>query len=180
MWLYLIKNNEKQGPFSVDELRARVANASVKKTDLVWREGESGYLPAAAFLSNQPTGSPVPPRSDLGYLSRGSIPGGPEPDYEGLPAEHPVLERPLQGDHPRSGPFDPSASVAPPSGRSNQCVAVAIEALIHGELWKLLGIVWVLVLATIPDKVFRYLAGHPATSERLRKLQAMPDKPLEK
>ncbi|MEI8041441.1 MAG: M48 family metalloprotease [Verrucomicrobiota bacterium] len=30
------------------------------------------------------------------------------------------------------------------------------------------------------DKVFRYLASHPATSERLRKLQAMPDKPLEK
>ncbi|MEI8041439.1 MAG: DUF4339 domain-containing protein [Verrucomicrobiota bacterium] len=166
MWLYLIKNSEKQGPFSVDELQARVTNGSVKKTDLVWREGESGYLPAAAFLSNQPTGSPVSPRSDLGYLSKASIPGGPEPDYEGLPAEHPVLERPLQGEHPRSEPFDPSGSVTPPAGRSNQWDAVArdlshlrgmplrgilpIEALIHGELWKQLGIVWVLVLAAIP------------------------------
>ena len=70
MWFYVIKSGQKQGPFSVEELRARVADGSFKRTDVAWQEGWSRHLPLAAVLS----GHPVPP------------PGGtPVPDAEGNP-----------------------------------------------------------------------------------------------
>ena len=142
MWFYIIKNGQKTGPFSVEELRVRIANGSAKKTDLVWREGESDYLPVAAILSATKS------------------------DAEGVSAARASLEHPSDLVTGRS-----KATASSEAAKSSACRAklpseigrefshlrdlplktvFPLGELLRGRLWHQFGVVWVLVLASIP------------------------------
>jgi heme/copper-type cytochrome/quinol oxidase subunit 4 len=142
MWHYLIKDGQELGPFSVDELRTRVAAGSVKKTDIVRREGESRHLPVAAILAAA------------------------KPDAEGLPPGRAVLENPPPEGLARRETFETTGASGASLDHPTRDNALAhnlsdfralplraffpIDALFHATLWNQFGVVWALVLAAIP------------------------------
>jgi hypothetical protein len=50
MQWYYSKNATQLGPVSLDELRAKLASGEVIGTDMVWREGMTGWRPASTVL----------------------------------------------------------------------------------------------------------------------------------
>lgn len=45
MQIYLARNGQREGPFSMDEVRGRLASGAAQSADLAWYEGAAGWLP---------------------------------------------------------------------------------------------------------------------------------------
>src|SRR5690349_1597296 len=48
--VYVSKDGQPTGPFSIDQLRAMVAQGSVPDSELAWHEGATGWIPVAELL----------------------------------------------------------------------------------------------------------------------------------
>ena len=72
MQIYISRNGQQSGPFSLDQLIAMSAHGSVLATDLAWSEGAVGWTPLGEFLRaksgalGSATPPPVPSSSPLG------------------------------------------------------------------------------------------------------------------
>jgi hypothetical protein len=81
--VYIARDGQPTGPFSIDQLRTMIAQGSVSVSDLAWYEGAADWLPVAHLLPGESTASrpppppppalPGPPMSRLGLV--GSIIG---------------------------------------------------------------------------------------------------------
>jgi hypothetical protein len=60
MAVYVAKDGQPTGPFSMQQLSAMVAQGSVSASDLAWHEGVTGWIPVAELLPGRRT-EPVPP-----------------------------------------------------------------------------------------------------------------------
>lgn len=60
MEIYLTKNSASIGPFGLDEVRQRVAEGWVLRTDLAWYEGCTQWIPLGTIPGLFPTPPPVP------------------------------------------------------------------------------------------------------------------------
>jgi hypothetical protein len=58
--VYLAKEGQPTGPFSMQQLSAMVAQGSVSASDLAWHEGVTTWIPVAELLPRRRT-EPVPP-----------------------------------------------------------------------------------------------------------------------
>ena len=102
MEIYLQSGEEQTGPYGEAELCALVTSGRVMRSDLAWREGQSGWLPLeqVVTLPPRPIPPPVPKRMPAASIAEPSFPAG-------LP--------PL----PPKAPTRPTAPVLPASARSS-------------------------------------------------------------
>lgn len=61
MNIYLAKNQQKHGPYTADEVRARVASGTFTETDLGWHEGLASWQPLSRLLASLTSESEGPP-----------------------------------------------------------------------------------------------------------------------
>ncbi|HEX8522655.1 MAG TPA: RDD family protein [Tepidisphaeraceae bacterium] len=73
MWYYA-KGQERVGPVTLEELRARVARGEVQPMDLVWTDGMADWMPASArpelgasAMGGVAVGQPMPVGAPLNY-----------------------------------------------------------------------------------------------------------------
>ena len=61
MKIYIAKNGQQTGPFTIEQVRASIANATVSLSDLAWHEALSGWVPLSGIPELQlSTPPPVP------------------------------------------------------------------------------------------------------------------------
>jgi len=71
MDIYITKNDENIGPFSIDEVREKLSVGEVSAEDFAWHDGLEEWLPLSEILAQDapssgaelPPGAPPPPRS---------------------------------------------------------------------------------------------------------------------
>lgn len=74
MPIYLARDGQPSGPFSMDQLISMVAQGSVSDSDLVWHEGASGWIPVTELLPGKSVATVLPTsNSRIGFT--GSIIG---------------------------------------------------------------------------------------------------------
>jgi hypothetical protein len=85
------RNGQQTGPFSIDQLKAMAASGELNPTDLVWKEGMSGWEPASTLpgvftstpssapMSSMPASSATPPLAHASVLPPGG--GQAPPNY---------------------------------------------------------------------------------------------------
>lgn len=59
--VFISQNEQTTGPYSLDELRARLADDRARATDLVWREGMAEWVALESFLARVPGATPQTP-----------------------------------------------------------------------------------------------------------------------
>lgn len=77
MQIYVGRDGQREGPFSVEEVRTRLAQGQVKTTDLAWYEGAPGWMPVAqvpALSMPPPLAGPPPLQSARPDLPMGVPP----------------------------------------------------------------------------------------------------------
>ncbi len=87
MQIYLARNNQQAGPYTLEQVNAMLANTQVVLTDLAWHEGMSTWLPLGQLTggkllyipSNKPTTPTVPvglgtQPSSIQYSEAGTAP----------------------------------------------------------------------------------------------------------
>ncbi len=69
--IYVTKNQEKLGPYSVAEVRARLASGQLSESDVGWHQGLANWLPLPQLLASLPAGpdDPQPPRPKFSGLA---------------------------------------------------------------------------------------------------------------
>lgn len=65
MQIFIQHKGQQTGPFSVDQVRAGLANGTYQPSDPAWHEGASGWLPLASILATGSSTPPVLPGSGL-------------------------------------------------------------------------------------------------------------------
>lgn len=71
-WFFLTEGNAQKGPFSADEIRAKIDLGQIRPDTLVWREGMADWLPASATELASAFVTPPPP---MGFAAgAGSFP----------------------------------------------------------------------------------------------------------
>jgi hypothetical protein len=85
------RNGQQTGPFSIEQLKAMAAGGELNPTDLVWKEGMSGWEPASTLpgvftsaatstpMSSMPVASATPPLVQASVLPPGG--GQMPPNY---------------------------------------------------------------------------------------------------
>jgi hypothetical protein len=78
MNIYVAKNQEKQGPYTSDEVRAKVATGEFTGSDLAWHEGVTDWQPLAQLLPAAPfpapsLAAPLHPTSSSGLATASFI-----------------------------------------------------------------------------------------------------------
>jgi len=61
MEIHVARNGEKFGPYSADEVRARLAAGQLSGADLCWYEGLAQWVPLAGVMGGLPGGNAAPP-----------------------------------------------------------------------------------------------------------------------
>ena len=115
MQIYVGKNGQQLGPFSLDEVNRKVADGTFAGTDLAWYEGAAGWAP----LSGVP-----------GVLIRPAAAAVPAPAPAPAPAAAPV--QPAAAYTPAPAPIRPNASIVQPPSSGTGILGVLS--------WVLLGI----------------------------------------
>lgn len=59
--IFISQNDQTTGPYSLEELRARLADHRARATDLVWREGMAEWEALESFIAKVPGATPQPP-----------------------------------------------------------------------------------------------------------------------
>ena len=59
--VYIARDGQPTGPFSINQLRTMIAQGSLSVSDLAWHEGAIDWMPVAQLLPGESTGSPPPP-----------------------------------------------------------------------------------------------------------------------
>ena len=62
MGIYVLRNGQKMGPYTADEVRSSLAAGSVKPTDLAWQDGAPDWQPIASLPDVGANGPPAIPR----------------------------------------------------------------------------------------------------------------------
>jgi len=57
--VYISKNDQQWGPFDLNQLERLKGEGALKATDWAWEQGESGWVPLAAFLERHGNRLPV-------------------------------------------------------------------------------------------------------------------------
>ncbi len=74
MQIYLAKNEQKFGPYTPDEVRARIAAGQVSESDPGWHAGLAAWLPVSQVLASLPVGlDAAPPLSNKSGLATASF-----------------------------------------------------------------------------------------------------------
>jgi hypothetical protein len=100
MQIYVGKNGQQLGPFSLEEINRKLADRTFAGTDLGWYEGAAGWAPLSSVA-----GVVIPP-------SASAAPVAPAPGPTLMPAATPAPE-------PTAIPSRPSASFAQPPGTAS-------------------------------------------------------------
>jgi hypothetical protein len=63
MQIYVGRNGQREGPFTLDQIRTMLAQGQAQPTDLAWYEGAAGWIPVAQLpgLHPPPLGAVPPP-----------------------------------------------------------------------------------------------------------------------
>jgi hypothetical protein len=61
MQIYLGKNGEKRGPFSPEEVKAKLTNGQISTFDLAWHEGMTEWKPLGSLAGIAANGDTSPP-----------------------------------------------------------------------------------------------------------------------
>ena len=85
MQIHIARDGQKLGPFSTEEVTARLAAGELRPTDLAWAEGRAEWCPLSAFpgFSSAP-GTPPPLRAPVAPPPLQRIPGGDVMSTSGL------------------------------------------------------------------------------------------------
>lgn len=59
--VYIARDGQPTGPFSIDQLRTMIAQGSVSVSDLAWHEGAADWMPLVQLLPGESTVSHPPP-----------------------------------------------------------------------------------------------------------------------
>jgi hypothetical protein len=62
MNIFVAKNEQKLGPYSVEEVRVRIGSGSFSGEDLGWHEGLTDWQPLSRLLASLPSGGEGPPQ----------------------------------------------------------------------------------------------------------------------
>ena len=123
MQIYIGKNGQQLGPFSLEEVNRKLADGSFAGTDLAWYEGAAGWAPLSGVpgvvIPQAPASTPAP---------------APTPAPRPVPAPAPVQPSPV------IAPLRPNASIVQPAKSPTRTLSVVS--------WILLGIT--LVVSFIP------------------------------
>ena len=111
MQIYVGKNGQQLGPFSLDEVNRKVADGTFSGSDLAWYEGAAGWAPLSGVPGVNIHPAPVAPA------------------VTPAPAAVPVQPVPA----PAPGPIRPNASIVQPPPRGGTGVLAVVS-------WALLGI----------------------------------------
>src|ERR1041385_2664769 len=111
MQIYVGKNGQQLGPFSLEEVNRKLADGTFVGTDLAWYEGASGWAPLSGVA-----GVAIPAAS----------PATPAP----VPAPPPFVTPPQSA--PAIAPLRPTASIVQPAPRGTGTLSMAT--------WILLGL----------------------------------------
>ena len=86
MQIHVARDGQKFGPFSPEEITARLASGELRPTDLAWAEGRPDWCPLSAFPGIvSATGTPPPPpRATAAPPPLQRLPGGNAPVTSGL------------------------------------------------------------------------------------------------
>jgi hypothetical protein len=72
--LHIVRNNQREGPYSEEEVRRKIFNGELAVTDLGWREGLANWMPLSELL-----GIKTPPPLPVGLATGGPAPGSGKP-----------------------------------------------------------------------------------------------------
>src|SRR5437868_6300516 len=61
MEIFVTKNQQQQGPFTVDDVRGRIASGQLAVSDFGWHKGLAGWVPLSQLLSSGAGGQVDPP-----------------------------------------------------------------------------------------------------------------------
>ncbi|MDB6066906.1 MAG: putative rane protein/domain protein [Pedosphaera sp.] len=61
MEIFVTKNQQQQGPFTLDDVRGRIASGEFVGSDLGWHKGLADWLPLSQLLASFPVGPHGPP-----------------------------------------------------------------------------------------------------------------------
>src|ERR1041384_2809961 len=62
MQIYIGRGGQREGPFTIDEVRAKIAQGQARPEDLAWYEGAPGWIPLREVPGlNPPAAVAVPP-----------------------------------------------------------------------------------------------------------------------
>ena len=75
MHLYISRNGEQNGPYTLEEVQGYLAEGILLPDDLAWHEGLEGWISLGELTTSAPGGSPLP------------IPAPPEPTIATVPAK---------------------------------------------------------------------------------------------
>src|SRR5438045_4798744 len=114
MQIYVGKNGQQLGPFSLEEINRKLADGTCAGTNLAWYEGAAGWAPLAGVA-----GAVIPPTS----------PATPAPSPAAAPAPTPAYVQPMPV------PVRPNASIVQPAPRGTRTLSMVT--------WSLLGITFV-------------------------------------
>ncbi|MDB6063812.1 MAG: hypothetical protein JWR26_20 [Pedosphaera sp.] len=78
MEIFVTKNQQQQGPYAADEVRARIVSGQLSESDLGWHKGLPGWVPLAQLLASGavgPVGTPPIPLKSSGFAKASFIIG---------------------------------------------------------------------------------------------------------
>ena len=80
MEIYVLRNGQKMGPYTPDEVRSSLAAGSVQPTDLGWQEGAPDWQPISSILGFGADMPPAVPRQTFTRMPEplGTLSGTPE------------------------------------------------------------------------------------------------------
>src|SRR3954470_5977484 len=109
MQIYVGKNGQQLGPFSLEEVNRKLAEGTFAGTDLAWYEGAAGWAPLSgvAGVVIQPTSQAAP-----------------------APAPAPILTPAPAQPAPAVAPMRPNASIVQPARGSTKTLSVVTWALL--------------------------------------------------
>jgi hypothetical protein len=120
MQIYVGKNGQQLGPFSLEEINRKLADGTLAGSDLAWYEGAAGWAPLSSVA-----GVVVPPAAAAAAPT-------PTPAPAPTPSPTPVTPAPVPA------PVRPNTSIVQPARRPHRALAVVS--------WVLLGLTFVVSL----------------------------------
>lgn len=66
MQIHVARDGQRLGPFSIEEVRARLSAGEIRPTDLAWAEGRADWVPLASFPGIAEPAVPTLPQTGVG------------------------------------------------------------------------------------------------------------------
>ena len=87
MTFFLIRGDDKYGPYTLADLQRYVASGNISPLDIVFREGDDARMQVSEVLSsNAPASPPAPPAINSGFAQFGPDPSLPHSSFHAEPA----------------------------------------------------------------------------------------------